>query len=520
MENYVIYLRKSRADTEAELRGEGETLARHEKTLLALAKQQRLHINEIYREIVSGETIASRPVMQQLLSEIEQGVWSGVIVMELERLARGETIDQGIVAQAFKYSDTKIITPQKTYDPSNEFDEEYFEFGLFMSRREYKTINRRLQGGRVASVKEGKYVGNKPPYGYIRKPLEKDKGFTLVPNPEQAPVIKMIFDLFTGGSGEQIGVSLIVRRLNDLKIPSMTGDIWVPSTIQTILRNPVYFGKIRWNSRPSVKKVVDGKIKKIRPRAKVEDWLLVDGLHEAIISKETFDLANKLLQTNHSHPCPSSFTIKNPLAGLIVCGKCGRNMVRRPYTKKELPATLICALTSCDNISAKLHLVEHEIIEALKLLLRDYKLKKQSNSKASYNIDMLKKALLKLQNELIILGKQKESAYDLLEQNVYTTEIFLERTKSLADKVVITNRDIEKINAEIEKAEIAYQERKQLIPKIESIIKTYQTLKDPAAKNNLLKQVLDRVIYLKEQKCVRGGSTDSFTLILQPKTYY
>lgn len=79
---YLIYLRKSRADQEAELRGEGETLARHEKALLELARRQHLPIADIYREVVSGETIASRPMMQQLLSEVEQGVWDGVLVME------------------------------------------------------------------------------------------------------------------------------------------------------------------------------------------------------------------------------------------------------------------------------------------------------------------------------------------------------------------------------------------------------------------------------------------------------
>ena len=165
---YCLYVRKSRADAEAEARGEGETLSRHINTLLDLAKRRHLDITQIYREIVSGETIAARPVMQQLLSEVEQGVWTGVLVMEVERLARGDTVDQGIVAQTFKFSDTKIITPIKDYDPNNEFDEEYFEFGLFMSRREYKTINRRLQRGRLASVKEGKYVGSQSPYGYER----------------------------------------------------------------------------------------------------------------------------------------------------------------------------------------------------------------------------------------------------------------------------------------------------------------------------------------------------------------
>ena len=153
MEQYCLYLRKSRSDIEAENHGEEETLARHEKILLELAKKREYNVTQIYREVVSGETIAARPVMQQLLSEVEHGIWSGVLVVEVERLARGDTIDQGIVAQTFKYSDTQIITPMKTYNPNNEYDEEYFEFGLFMSRREYKTINRRLQRGRLSSVK-------------------------------------------------------------------------------------------------------------------------------------------------------------------------------------------------------------------------------------------------------------------------------------------------------------------------------------------------------------------------------
>ena len=197
--DYLIYLRKSRADIEAEQRGEGETLARHERSLLDLAGRLKLNIVDIYREVVSGETIAARPVMQQLLTEVESGLWAGVLVMEVERLARGDTIDQGIVAQAFKFSDTLIITPSKTYDPNDEFDEEYFEFGLFMSRREYKTINRRLQRGREASIKEGKYVGSISPYGYDKVKLERDKGFTLAPNPDQAPIVRMIYELYTRG---------------------------------------------------------------------------------------------------------------------------------------------------------------------------------------------------------------------------------------------------------------------------------------------------------------------------------
>lgn len=123
---------------EAEQQGAGETLARHRAVLTELAARRGLLIEYIYQEIVSGDTIDARPVMQQLLADVQGGRWEGVLVMEIERLARGDTIDQGIVAQTFKYSGTRIITPARDYDPSSEADEEYFEFGLFMSRREYK----------------------------------------------------------------------------------------------------------------------------------------------------------------------------------------------------------------------------------------------------------------------------------------------------------------------------------------------------------------------------------------------
>ena len=89
---YCLYLRKSRADRDAEARGEGETLARHEQTLRALAGKMGIEISAVYKEIVSGETIYSRPEITKLLHEVENGIWDGVIVMEIERLARGATL--------------------------------------------------------------------------------------------------------------------------------------------------------------------------------------------------------------------------------------------------------------------------------------------------------------------------------------------------------------------------------------------------------------------------------------------
>ena len=358
LENVCIYLRKSRADREAEARGEGETLARHERILLDLAKSRNYSVGAIYREIVSGETISARPVMQQLLREVEAGSWDGVLVVEVERLARGDTIDQGVVSRAFQFSDTKIITPTKTYDPDNEFDEEYFEFGLFMSRREYKTIKRRLNAGRISSVKEGKYCGSRPPYGYERVKLRGEKGFTLQPIPEQAEVIKMIYSLYSGASGDRIGVSKIVRKLNDMGIKSPSGKSWVPISVQDVLANPVYAGMIRWNGRKTVRAIQDGVVTQSRPRSKEDDILLFPGRHPAIVSKEMYDSVQQIRKKNPPRPISIKNTIKNPLAGIVYCSKCGRAMVRRPYQKRGQDDTLMCSYTSCPTVSSKLSLVE------------------------------------------------------------------------------------------------------------------------------------------------------------------
>lgn len=523
---YCIYLRKSRADLEAEARGEGETLKRHEQALLELAKKLKINVTKIYREVVSGETIASRPVMQQVLVEVEQGMWEGVLVMEVERLARGDTIDQGIVAQTFKYSNTKIITPVKIYDPNNEFDEEYFEFGLFMSRREYKTINRRLQRGRIASVKEGKWVGNKPPYGYVRKKLEGQKGYTLILNPEQAEVVKLIYNLYTrgeqkeDGTFERLGVSLIVRKLNDLHIPPMKGDVWVPSTVRDILRNPVYIGKVRWNFRPQIKKMINGKMEKIRPRATRHDWIIVDGLHEPIIDIETWKLAQEYLAENPPKPCPKDLGIKNPLAGIVECGFCGRNMVRRPYGGRQ-PDSLICQNTACPNVSSQLSYVEERLLDALGKWLQNYKLNLDRSATQRLDddiqIEVIRRSIKRIEDELATLEKQYNNIYDLLEQGVYSTDIFIERSRVINERIKEAKQNKEDLLNELRQEEMREKSKNEIIPKVENVLELYNTTDDPAFKNELLKEVLEKAVYTKTVNGRWHNRPDEFDLVLYPK---
>ncbi|MBR2160549.1 MAG: recombinase family protein, partial [Clostridia bacterium] len=140
MEKVAIYLRKSREDEEFK----GETLARHEKMLTEYCARNKLTVVDTYKEVVSGERIENRPQMIALMDAVAGGSYDGVVCIEIERLSRGNPIDQMEILDVFKGSATKIYTLNKVYDLTKEdLDEEYFEFALFMSRREYKTIVRR-----------------------------------------------------------------------------------------------------------------------------------------------------------------------------------------------------------------------------------------------------------------------------------------------------------------------------------------------------------------------------------------
>lgn len=510
---YAIYLRKSRTDMEAEARGEGETLIRHENILLDLAKQKGIRVGKIYREIVSGETIEARPEVQKLLADVKKGMWEGILVVEVERLARGDTEDQGIVAKAFKISNTKIVTPMKTYDPNNEFDEEYFEFGLFMSRREYKVINRRLQTGRLSSVNEGKYVGSIAPYGYDRVKIKGDKGFTLKKNAE-ANTVKIMYDLY---AYENISLNEVAKRLNKMGLKPRKNKEWSISTVKNILENPVYIGKIKWNSRKVVKVYKNEKLIKTRPRNK--DCILVDGLHKPIVDEATWKIVFAKRSINKP-PIPRKNAIQNPLCGLIYCAKCGKKMKRRPYTDKSKEATLYCENPKCDNISSKLHYVEEKVIEGLRKWLEqynfDYKeyIEKLNHSK----IDSIKSTILSLEEEVKKENNKLSNIFSFLEDGTYTKEMFKERSKATSQNIAKLNNSIKEYKIKLEQAKIDCKEKLLLVPKIKNLLDIYNLLPTAEDKNDLLKILITQVTYLKTEKAIKKNSDPTnFIINLYPK---
>lgn len=520
---YCIYLRKSRKDIDAEQQGAGETLARHRSTLSELAARRGLSVACIYEEIVSGDTIADRPRMQQLLSDVQAGHWEGVLVMEVERLARGDTIDQGLVAQTFKYTGTRIITPARDYDPNDEADEEYFEFGLFMSRREYKTTRRRLQAGRLASVREGKYLGTRAPFGYERRKLKGEKGWSLAIVPEKAEIVRMVFhdylygrDVIHPETGETIhetvGAQKIANQLNSMGVTTDLGHPWTANRIRQMLHEPSYIGMIQWYQRETKVSIIDGQRHKTRPKS--DKYMLVEGRHEPIIDKATWQGVQTLFDGRKKSATSVDKEVKNPLNGLLKCAVCGKAMVRTPMYGALTDIDYIrCSTVGCPTSACPLSDVEQIVLDGLAKWVREAELGTLPEDPPDMHHQNAIRA--STQRHLEDLQRRRGRLMDLLEQGVYDIATYTERNALLM-------RDIETTKAALAALPPTAPSLKTsvlaILPTLRHVLQAYTNELTPTAKNDLLLSVLEHGIYRKTHRCTRAEKpADFLTVDLYPK---
>ena len=481
MNEYCMYLRKSRADLEAEMRGEGETLTRHRNMLMELAQKQKLDIVNIYKEIVSGDSIAARPQMQAMLADVSEKKYAGVLVVEIERLARGDTIDQGIVAQAFRESSTKIVTPAKTYDPDNEFDEEYFEFSLFMSRREYKTIKRRMQAGRLAAVKEGNYISTSAPYGY-RKINPEPKVHTLEIDDGEAEVIRLIYKLYLDGHGARY----IANELDSMGISPQKSRFWEPSSIRKILSNPLYCGKIGWKTRSKVD-------------------MLYKGLHEPIISEELFNAVQQKKKTVPAAQLNPNDRLMNYYHNVLYCENCGYQMKRRIISGSR--EYMLCVHRECRGkvVSSAVEAVDEAVLAACRYRISKLeKLKRNGAAECKKSPDR-KKLLI---SELEKAERQLSRLYDLLEQEIYDTDVFLERSKKVSEKIRSLKTAVKEADAE-QKPTQTFQD--EAVAELRYVIDNL-AYSEAEEKNRLLHTVIRKIYYHKTERMCKSRPCSNLML--------
>ena len=495
-----MYLRKSRADGEHET--VEEVLAKHYKILQDYAAAKlggAIPEDRIYREVVSGETIQDRPQMLRLLERIQSESIEGVLVVDPQRLSRGDLSDCGTIIRAFRYTDTLIVTPPKTYDLGDKYDRKFMEMELMRGNDYLEYVKEIMMRGRIASVQAGNYIGSGSPYGYDK--VKDGRTFSLAPNSE-SDTVRLIFELW---SKDGLGTTTIAQRLDALHIKPRKSEHWSSASIRDMLKNPIYIGKIRWNFRKHVKRYEDGVLVSSRPHAAAEDWILVDGKHEPIISEDVFNAAQERFgQVPKTKP---KMKLNNAFAGIMHCS-CGRAMTYRPQPRCE--DRILCTnMKYCSNRSAIYQDVVDEVVRALIQTVEDLRELSEEPQKSSAAQRAITAALRK---ELNALETQQERLYEFLESGVYSTEVFVKRNAVLAERRSELQEAITEAEAQ-EVSEVNYEQR--IIALKEAIAALQNDAVSVEDKNRLLRAVVKNITYHRETSIRGKWQNIPFTLDIE-----
>lgn len=491
-EEVIDYLRKSRSDDP--LLTVEEVLSKHEAMLDEWAEQ---HLGAVvpeenkYREVVSGETIAERPEINRVLRLIESPRYKAVAVVEPQRLTRGDLEDIGRLMKLLKHTNTLVITPQRIYDLRDEYDWDAFERELKRGNDYLEYTKKILNRGRLLSVSQGNFVGNTAPYGYDKTFVTegKRKCPILIPNKEEADVVRMMFDLYVN---KDMGCTTICKKFDEMGIKPPRGEHWSAAAMTKMLENIHYIGKVKWNHRKTLTIVEEGEFKKTRPVAKVGEYLIYDGKHEAIVPEELFNAAQAKKGKN-TRQKPNT-KIRNPFAGLIWC-KCGRAMSLRIYKNRDAAPRLLCdGQTHCRTGSCLYTEIEDRVKVILSDCIKDFEVRLKNNEGDSVKLHM------RLINNLE--AKQKElEARELAQWEAQADPDPAKRMpphifQKLNEKLL---KEKEEVRQALCKAYESMPEPVDYEEKIKLFTEALNALRNPdvdaATKNRLLKACIERIEY-------------------------
>ena len=490
------YLRKSRTDDP--LLSVEEILAKHEAILDEWAIKnlgEKIPEKNKFREIVSGETIADRPEVQTVLKMIESPKIKAILIVEVQRLSRGDLEDAGRLIKLLRYTNTLVITPPKTYDLRDEYDRDSFERELKRGNEFLEYQKKIMNRGRLLSVSQGNYVGSRPPYGYNKVWVMegKRKCPTLAINEEEANVVRMIFDMYVN---KDMGRPSIAYQLDSLGIKPPKGKHWSPEGLKDLLENVHYLGKVKWNWRKVVTIVEDGEIVKTTPKSKIGEYLVYEGKHEAIISEELFNAA--LEKQGRNHRAKPTTKVRNPFASLLYC-KCGYAMTLRTYKSHDGKPRLICRdQKHCQTGSCTYDELLNAVVDILKQCISDFEIRIKSDNGDSMKLhEKLLKSLEKKMQEL----EAKELAQWEAQANPDPSQ------RMPADIFKILNEKLLKEKDEVKEA--MCNARKSMPTPIDYKEKLFRfkealdTLLNPDVdaqlKNKLLKDCIERIDYSREK---------------------
>ena len=500
--NAGIYIRLSQEDKNKKYESDSESIINQKEILKDYCLKNRFNLIDEYVDDGYSGTNFDRPGFIRLIEDIKNKKINLVVVKDLSRLGRDHVMTGYYIETYFPENKIRFISIVENYDSmKNQASNDSSTFIIACNDYYSKQNSLKIRNVLDSKRRDGKFIGSKPCYGYMRDP--KDKGHLII-DPNTAQYVKLIFEL----RSNDIGISEIATRLTKLRAPTPSSYknkiistitkeeyVWSIHSVKKILENRMYTGDMVQHTQTKISYKSKKKIKLDQSL-----WVIVENTHEPLVDKEIFRIINKK-RDNHNRKV--EVKTKRPirlLEGLIYCKECG-NRLGVIYRKNHNYWTINCNRYARDPIreKCKTHFFpydnfEEEVLEQLKILLSN--LFKELNVKelnaeiingtnlGTKSFDEIKKSIEK---DILKLSSNIQTAYqDRIDGNI-TLESYKMIVSPYEQKKRILKDKLEEIELEILKRKNGANK----IPNYTKKIKELLNIEKP--NRDLLFTIIDRI---------------------------
>ena len=448
--NAAAYIRLSREDGD---KTESDSISNQRRLIADYVKEKEdLAIYDTYVDDGFTGTDFNRPSFRQMIDDIEAGKVNCVIVKDLSRFGR-DYIDTGrYLERYFPGRDVRFISVTDGIDSAKQAYDMLLPIKNIFNEQYARDISQKIHAAVRTKQKAGEFIGAFASYGYRKASADKNR---LVVDAYAAEIVRRIFALYIGGCGKLRIAAILneegivcpseykkingenyrnARRLNSTSY-------WTYSTINRILQNEMYIGNM----------VQGRKRQQMRSRAKAaerSEWIVVEGTHEAIIDKDTWEKTQELLK----HRTRNVDLQRNTavFVGFLKCGDCGRALVKKAYApehngkKSESGANYYCGTyVRSGRQYCTPHKIGHEVLENiilgdLKVMLQNMDNLKElaAGGKAGSMAapDSRETAKIEIQAELEKVRKLKKAVYEDYREELISKEEFVSYRQDYAQK--------------------------------------------------------------------------------------
>ena len=481
--NAAVYVRLSKEDGD---KIESDSITSQKDILSEYVKQKDdIKISDFYIDDGWSGANFERPAFSRMMSDIYAKKINCVIVKDLSRFGRNYADSSRYIDDIFVKLNIRFIALNSGVDTISKHNNpatQCITVGIQNVINESYIANTSvsIRGALDINRKQGKFIGSFATYGYLKDPDDYHK---LVVDEEAAEVVKTIFKWFIEGKS----VIGITKNLNSLGIPNPSeykrqkgfnykhtnrnnDGLWCDSTVRRMLRNQMYIGNMVQGKNTNL----SYKIKKCRAKPK-EEWIIVEGTHEPIIDKETFEKAQSLFNRN-TRTSPKKTEV-DLFSGFVKCADCHRAMSKKvnnhaygTYRYYRCVTASKKSKTACSPHSIRIDVLEKTVLSSIQNMIDTAveleKILDKINRQAVKNGDTLtKKALDKLKSDRESIKKMSLDLYPDYKANIITLDEYTTLKENMASKIADLNIKIAEYEKTIESEKSAQVNQSDFIKK-------------------------------------------------------